>query len=87
MYVILLLVASSIQIFPAQTQNRRECIVLGGSRPMSVFVYMGEGGEIVAHDVVRVRVDPSVTSIPAEAFSQRKNLTEVELGVVDATIQ
>jgi len=50
---------------------------------MSVFVYMGEGGEIVAHDVVRVRVDPSVTSIPAEAFSQRKNLTEVELGVVE----
>lgn len=27
-----------------------------------------------------VRVDPFVTSIPAEAFSQRKNLTEVELG-------
>jgi hypothetical protein len=44
-----------------------------------VFVYMGEGGEGVSDNVVRVRVDPSVTSIPARAFFQRKKLTEVEL--------
>jgi hypothetical protein len=43
-----------------------------------VFVYMGEGGERAPHDVVRVRVDPSVTSIPARAFYGRKKLTEVE---------
>jgi hypothetical protein len=36
-------------------------------------------------DVVRVRVDPSVMSIPAHAFCRRKKLTEVELceGVVE----
>jgi hypothetical protein len=45
---------------------------------MDVFVYTGLGGE-VPQDVVRVRVDPSVTSIPASAFRQRKKLTEVEL--------
>ena len=39
-----------------------------------VFVYMGEGGEGVPDNVVRVRVDPSVTSIPARAFFQRKKL-------------
>jgi hypothetical protein len=50
-----------------------------------VFVYMGEGGAEVPDDVVRVRVDPSVTSIPARAFERRKKLTEVELceGVVE----
>jgi len=44
-----------------------------------VFVYMGEGGEGVPDNVVRVRVDPSITSIPARAFFQRKKLAEVEL--------
>jgi hypothetical protein len=44
-----------------------------------VFVYMGAGGASIPHDVVRVRVDPSVTSIPADAFYGRKKLTEVEL--------
>jgi hypothetical protein len=44
-----------------------------------VFVYTGPGGERVPKDVVRVRVDPSVTSIPASAFCQRKKLAEVEL--------
>ena len=44
-----------------------------------VFVYMGEGGEGVPDNVVRVRVDPSITSIPACAFFQRKKLAEVEL--------
>jgi hypothetical protein len=29
-----------------------------------VFVYTGAGGDEVPDDVVRVRVDPSVTSIP-----------------------
>ena len=40
-----------------------------------VFVYTGEGGARAPDDVVRVRVDPSVTSIPARAFFQRKKLT------------
>ena len=44
-----------------------------------VFVYTGEGGAAVPQDVVRVRVDPSVTSIPAQAFAQRTKLTQVEL--------
>jgi hypothetical protein len=39
----------------------------------------------VSSDVVSVRVDPSVTSIPADAFKERKKLAEVELceGVVE----
>ena len=44
-----------------------------------VFVYTGEGGADVPEDVVRVRVDPSVTSIPAKAFLERRELAEVEL--------
>jgi hypothetical protein len=44
-----------------------------------VFIYTGEGGAPVPRDVVRVRVDPSVTSIPARAFYGRKKLAEVEL--------
>jgi hypothetical protein len=45
-----------------------------------VFVYTGPGGESPPqNDIVRVRVDPSVTSIPALEFFQRKKLTEVEL--------
>ena len=44
-----------------------------------VFVYMGEGGPAVPSDVVRVRVHPSVTRIPAEAFEYRKLLQEIEL--------
>ena len=44
-----------------------------------VFVYTGPRGEGVPRDVVRVRVDPSVTSIPADAFYERKKLAEVEL--------
>jgi hypothetical protein len=44
-----------------------------------VFVYTGEEGAVVPQDVVRVRVDPSVTSIPASAFNGRKKLTDVEL--------
>jgi hypothetical protein len=44
-----------------------------------VFVYTGEGGAEVPDDVVRVRVDPSVTSIPANSFYQCKKLAEVEL--------
>jgi hypothetical protein len=50
-----------------------------------VFIYTGNGGERVPDDVVRVRVDPSVTSIPVCAFYERKKLTEVELceGVVE----
>ena len=44
-----------------------------------VFVYTGAGGERAPHDVVRILVDPSVTSIPARAFEGCKRLTEVEL--------
>ena len=44
-----------------------------------VFVYTGTGGAEVPDDVVRVRVDPSVSSIPADAFEDCKKLTEVEL--------
>jgi hypothetical protein len=43
-----------------------------------VFVYTG-GGVPAPRDVVRLRVDPSVTSIPAQAFFYRKKLIEVEL--------
>jgi hypothetical protein len=44
-----------------------------------VFVYTGTGGAAVPRDVVRIWVDPSVTSIPAGAFEGRKKLAEVEL--------
>jgi hypothetical protein len=39
----------------------------------------GEEGDDVPQDVVHVRVDPSITLIPARAFYQRKQLTEVKL--------
>jgi hypothetical protein len=50
-----------------------------------VFVYMGEGGARAPDDVVRIRVDHSVTSIPSYAFYDHKKLAEVELceGVVE----
>jgi hypothetical protein len=50
-----------------------------------VFIYTGPGGDAVHRDLVRVRVDPSVTSIPAYAFKGCNKLTEVELceGVVE----
>ena len=50
-----------------------------------VFVYTGPGGERPPQNVVRMRVDPSVTSIPTNAFNQRKKLTKVELceGVIE----
>jgi hypothetical protein len=51
----------------------------GNATSAEVFLYTGEGGTAVPRDVVRVRVDPSVTSIPAEAFNERRMLTEVEL--------
>ena len=44
-----------------------------------VFVYTGPRGATVPRGVVRVRVDPFVTSIPARAFARRKKLAEVEL--------
>jgi hypothetical protein len=44
-----------------------------------VFAYTGPDGAEVPRDMVRVRVDPSVTSIPIEAFEKRKKLAEVEL--------
>jgi len=42
-----------------------------------VFVYTE--GAVVPDDVVRVRVHPSVTAIPGEAFKRRYKLKEVEL--------
>ena len=61
---------------PGEGNNSTEAVV---------FVYTGPGGEDVPRDVVRVRVDPSVTSIPDQAFYGRNKLTEVELceGLVD----
>ena len=55
------------------------------STDTEVFVYTGEGGAPVPRDVFRVMVDPSVTSIPVEAFYERRELVEVELseGVVE----
>jgi hypothetical protein len=44
-----------------------------------VFIYMGPVGNVVPQHVVRLRVDPSVTLIPDQAFYQRKKLAEVEL--------
>jgi hypothetical protein len=68
--------------------RQNKSVVWGGGRQgttaMSatdtvVFVYMGEGGETPPHNMVRLLVDPSVASIPANAFYQRTNLAEVEL--------
>jgi hypothetical protein len=56
-----------------------ETIMSRNAADNDVFVYTGEGGAIVPDDVVRVRVDPSVTSIPACAFEKRNKLAEVEL--------
>ena len=54
--------------------------VVGSNAPdTEVFIYTGEGGAVVPQDVVRVLVDPSVTSIPDGAFWGRKKLAEVEL--------
>ena len=47
--------------------------------PNEVLVYTGEGGVDVPRDVVRVRVNPSITSIHDRAFYGRKKLAEVEL--------
>jgi hypothetical protein len=60
---------------PPHSHIRR---MMDGSNGL-VFVYTGPGGNDVPQDVVRVRVDPSVTSIPANAFNQRKKLATVEL--------
>jgi hypothetical protein len=47
-----------------------------GSTETEVFVYAGAGSP---RDVVRVRVDPSVTLIPNDAFLYHEKLAEVEL--------
>ena len=44
-----------------------------------IFVYTGEGGQVVPRDVVRCRVHPSVTMIHANAFMNCSKLEEVEL--------
>ena len=55
----------------------------------NVVVYPGTGGAEVPDDEVCVVVDPSVTSIPAHAFFERKRLTEVELceGLVEIGVE
>ena len=52
-----------------------------------MFVYTGIRDE-VPQDVVRVTVDPSVTSIPVHAFIFRQKLAEVELceGLVEGSV-
>jgi len=55
------------------------CLKFSTASRRDVFVYTGDGGEIVPDDVVRVRVDPSVTSIPVQAFLERQKLADVEL--------
>eukprot|EP00984_Skeletonema_dohrnii_P013993 scaffold5857_cov74-Skeletonema_dohrnii-CCMP3373.AAC.1 len=42
-----------------------------------VFIYMG-GDQVVPDDVVRVRIDKSVTIIPPQAFFRRRHLIYVE---------
>jgi hypothetical protein len=54
-------------------------VVGSNANDAEVFIYTGEGGAVVPHDVIRVRVDPSIPSIPAKAFFKSKKLTEVEL--------
>lgn len=43
------------------------------------FIYMGEGGALVPKDVVHVRVHPTVTVIPENAFYNHQRLVKVEL--------
>lgn len=45
-----------------------------------VFVYMGGDNVVVPQDAVRVRIHPSVTVIPEEAFINCTNLKEADLG-------
>ena len=45
----------------------------------AVFVYTGDGEAVVPQYVAHILVDPSVTSIPANAFEGRKTLAEVSL--------
>ena len=54
-------------------------VVGSSTTDTEVFIYTGEGGLEAPRDVVRVLVDPSVTSVPANAFNARKKLAEVEL--------
>jgi hypothetical protein len=53
--------------------------IISSATENAVFVYTGPRGERVPPDVVRVLIDPSVTSIPAYAFNNHKKLAEVEL--------
>ena len=52
----------------------------GDENAAVLFVYTGVGeGAVVPKDVVRVRIDPSVLAIPANAFARRYKLKEVKL--------
>ena len=64
---------NTYRILPPGIYHVKQCF------DAEVFVYTGEGGTAVPRDVVRVWVDPTVSSIPVCAFFQRMKLTEVEL--------
>ena len=55
------------------------CLAMPPMANAEVFVYTRDGGAAFPVNVVRVQVNPSVTSIPANAFEDRKKLTKVEL--------
>jgi len=69
--------------------NRCRMSMSSNAADAEVFVYTGDGGDAVPDDVVRVRVDPSITSIPACAFRERNKLAEVELceGLVEIGVE
>jgi hypothetical protein len=50
-----------------------------GIRQQAEVFYTGDRRAEVPIDVVRVRVDPSVTSIPCKAFYTRKQMVQVGL--------
>jgi hypothetical protein len=52
--------------------------MLNQDQTLTSHLHRGRRGESAKY-IVRVRVDPSVTSIPANAFYGRRKLAEVEL--------
>lgn len=51
----------------------------GDNNADAADVFLYTAGAVVPKDVVRVRVDPSVTTIPSNAFTHRMKLEQVEL--------
>jgi hypothetical protein len=74
------------QEWATHTVHWHSFVNLSMNTKVVVFVYTGRlGGDDILQDVVRLCVDPSVTSIPDRAFIGCNKLTEVELceGVVE----